>query len=60
MVITMKTKPIESAALPSQLISQRIAELGDWRGTPLGRVRKLIKEADPEITEEWKWRGTPV
>ena len=56
----MKTKPVESAATPSQLISQRIAELGDWRGALLGRVRKLIKEADPEITEEWKWRGTPV
>ena len=44
----------------SQLISARIAELGDWRGDVLGRVRKLIKEADPGITEEWKWRGTPV
>jgi len=50
---------------PSQLISERIAELGDWRGETLSRVRKLIKEADPEITEEWKWvkpsnPGTPV
>src|ERR1700722_614731 len=44
----------------SELISKRIAELGDWRGETLGRVRKLIKEADPEIVEEWKWRGTPV
>lgn len=44
----------------SQLISQRIAELGDWRGETLGRIRTLIKEADPEIVEEWKWMGTPV
>ena len=56
----MKRKPIESAASPSELISQRIAELGDWRGELLDRLRKLIKEADPEIAEEWKWRGTPV
>jgi hypothetical protein len=41
---------------PSELISERIAELGDWRGDMLGRVRKLIKEADPEVVEEWKWR----
>ena len=45
---------------PSELISERIAELGDWRGDVLRRVRKLIKEADPDIIEEWKWRGTPV
>jgi hypothetical protein len=44
----------------SQLISTRIAELGDWRGEMLRHIRKLIKEADPGITEEWKWRGTPV
>ena len=56
----MKTKPTASAASPSQLISQRIAELGDWRGKLLARLRKLIKEADPEIVEEWKWRGTPT
>lgn len=42
------------------MISQRIKELNDWRGKTLGRVRQLIKEADPEIVEEWKWRGTPV
>ena len=47
----------ESAAA---LISARIKELGDWRGDVLGHVRKLIKEADPDISEEWKWRGTPV
>ena len=45
---------------PSQLISKRIAELGDWRGKTLARMRKLIKEADPEVVEEWKWMGTPV
>ena len=44
----------------SQLISKRIAELGDWRGETLGRIRALIKEADPDIVEEWKWRGVPV
>jgi hypothetical protein len=44
----------------SQLISKRIAELGDWRGKTLGRIRALIKEADPDILEEWKWMGTPV
>jgi len=45
---------------PSQLISNKIAELGDWRGETLARIRKLIKEADPDVAEEWKWRGTPV
>jgi hypothetical protein len=44
----------------SELIDQRIAELGDWRGETLRRVRKLIKEADPDVVEEWKWRGTPT
>ena len=44
----------------SALIDRRIAELGDWRGTTLGRMRQLIKEADPEVVEEWKWMGTPV
>jgi hypothetical protein len=44
----------------SELISKRIAELGDWRGKTLGRMRKLIKEADPDVVEEWKWMGTPV
>ena len=43
-----------------ELIDKRIAELGDWRGDTLGRMRKLIKEADPEVVEEWKWMGTPV
>ena len=44
----------------SKLISKRIAELGDWRGETLGRMRKLIQEADPDVVEEWKWMGTPV
>ena len=44
----------------TELISQRIAELGDWRGETLARMRALIKEADPDVVEEWKWRGTPV
>jgi hypothetical protein len=44
----------------SQLIDQRIHELGDWRGETLARMRALILEADPEMTEEWKWKGTPV
>jgi hypothetical protein len=44
----------------SRLISERIAELGDWRGETLARIRALIKEADPDIIEEWKWMGTPV
>ena len=44
----------------SELIDQRIAELGDWRGETLARVRRLVKDADPEIVEEWKWRGTPT
>ncbi|MGD0903588.1 MAG: DUF1801 domain-containing protein [Terracidiphilus sp.] len=44
----------------SELISKRIAEIGDWRGETLARMRKLIHEADPEVVEEWKWRGTPV
>ena len=48
------------AQSPTELISKRIAELGDWRGETLVRVRKLIHEADPDVVEEWKWRGTPV
>ena len=45
---------------PSQLIDARIKELGDWRGKMLRRLRTLVKEADPEVVEEWKWRGVPV
>src|SRR3954463_1947512 len=44
----------------SELIDQRIAELDDWRGQTLSRMRKLIHEADPDVVEEWKWRGTPI
>lgn len=45
---------------PARLIDARIEELGDWRGETLARIRKLIKQADPEVVEEWKWRGVPV
>src|ERR1035441_8227162 len=45
---------------PSQLIDARIKELGDWRGKMLSRLRALVQEADPEVVEEWKWRGVPV
>ena len=45
---------------PSQLIDARVKGLGDWRGEMLGRLRALIKEADPDVVEEWKWRGVPV
>ena len=44
----------------SELISKRIADLGDWRGATLDRMRRLIREADPDVVEEWKWMGTPV
>ena len=50
----------EEGGTPSQLIDTRIKELGDWRGETLARVRALIKHADPEVVEEWKWRGVPV
>jgi hypothetical protein len=48
------------AASPSELIDERIHELGDWRGEMLARIRALIKQADPDVVEEWKWKGTPV
>lgn len=51
---------IDAAEAPSRLIDARIAELGDWRGETLARLRALIHEADPEVVEEWKWRGVPV
>ena len=54
------TDASQSGQSASALISQRIAELGDWRGETLARMRALIKEADPDVVEEWKWRGTPV
>jgi hypothetical protein len=50
----------QTSKSPSQLIDARIKELGDWRGKMLSRLRALIKEADPEVVEEWKWRGVPV
>ena len=56
----MKKSNASKSQSASELISERIAELGDWRGETLARMRKLIHEADPEVVEEWKWRGTPV
>ena len=56
----MKKSDTSQARSASELISKRIAELGDWRGKTLGRMRKLITEADPDVVEEWKWMGTPV
>ena len=54
-------KPTSNSGTPaSELIDARIAELGDWRGQTLSRIRKLIHEADPDVVEEWKWMGTPV
>src|SRR5215475_973258 len=57
---SMKKSPPKKAESPSALIDARIEELGDWRGEMLSRLRALIKEADPEVVEEWKWRGTPT
>ena len=56
----MKKSDASEGQSASELISKRIAELGDWRGATLSRMRKLIKEVDPDIVEEWKWVGTPV
>jgi hypothetical protein len=56
----MKTSGSQKSKSPSQLIDARIKELGDWRGEMLGRLRALVREADPEVVEEWKWRGVPV
>lgn len=56
----MTKSPSKQAEAPSDLIDARIAELGDWRGEMLSRLRALIQEADPDVVEEWKWRGTPV
>jgi len=60
--VTAQTSSATKAdsASPSKMIDGRIKELGDWRGEMLGRIRALIKEADPDVTEEWKWRGVPV
>jgi hypothetical protein len=56
----MKSQPKAAGQAASQLISDRIAELGDWRGETLAKMRALIREADPEVVEEWKWMETPV
>ena len=55
-----ETSGSNEGASPSQLIDARIEELGDWRGETLARVRSLVQEADPEVVEEWKWRGVPT
>jgi hypothetical protein len=56
----MKKSGSQKTESPSRLIDARIKELGDWRGEMLSRLRALVKEADPDIVEEWKWRGVPV
>ncbi|HET9599081.1 MAG TPA: DUF1801 domain-containing protein [Anaeromyxobacteraceae bacterium] len=56
----VKSAPRAAGEEASRLISERIAELGDWRGEALARVRALIREADPHVLEEWKWMGTPT
>jgi hypothetical protein len=56
----MKKSDSTEGQSASELIDKRIAELGDWRGETLSRMRKLIKEADPDVVEEWKWRGSPI
>jgi hypothetical protein len=56
----MQEGPTTAGGSPSQLIDARIAELGDWRGKTLAGVRALIRQADPDVVEEWKWRGVPV
>lgn len=57
---TMKKTEPQTSRSPSQLIDARIEELGDWRGRLLGRLRALVRKADPDVVEEWKWRGVPV
>ncbi len=56
----MKSPPRVAGKAASKLISERIAELGDWRGDSLAKMRALIREADPDVVEEWKWMGTPT
>jgi hypothetical protein len=56
----VKRSEPQQTGSPSELIDQRIRDLDDWRGETLARVRALIKKADPDVVEEWKWRGTPV
>ena len=59
-VSNMATAAASKDKTPSQQIDARIKELGDWRGKMLGQLRKIVKQADPEVVEEWKWRGVPV
>ncbi len=56
----MPPKQKATTRSPSELIDERIEELGDWRGETLARIRALVKQADPEVVEEWKWRGVPT
>lgn len=56
----MNTSGAQHGKSPSQLIDERIAELGDWRGDLLSRLRTLVKQTDPDVVEEWKWRGVPT
>jgi hypothetical protein len=56
----MKKSGSQESKSPSQLIDERIKELGDWRGRMLSRLRTIVKEVDPEVVEEWKWRGVPT
>src|ERR1700710_2603348 len=56
----MKKTDVKQGPPASELITKKITELGDWRGETLSRMRELIKDADPDVVEEWKWMGTPV
>ena len=58
--MSAETIPQPEGESPSELIDARIEDLGDWRGETLARLRALIKQADPDVVEEWKWRGVPV
>jgi hypothetical protein len=58
--VNMNESSASEGPSASELISRRIAELGDWRGETLDRMRRLIRDADPDVVEEWKWMGTPV
>ena len=58
--LVMKKSGPQTSKSPSRMIDAKIKELGDWRGRMLSRLRTLVKEADPEVVEEWKWRGVPV
>jgi hypothetical protein len=60
MSVAVKKRAPHETGSPSELIDARIRELDDWRGETLARLREVVKQADPEVVEEWKWRGTPV